>query len=168
MQRSFEKEDTARQRGNLHACPEASAWALYRPAAGRAPPAKPPQGTRTEQTGLAQPLASGQIAFIPLGAEAAPTAGATIAQGRYQIAADQGPFPGEHRVEIRAFRSTGKKVWDGMGDENAPASQKRYVEELEQYLPRLYNDESTLRVTITGPKPNRHDFALRGPASPRR
>lgn len=116
-----------------------------------------------------QPLASGQIAFLPLGAASAPTAGATITQGRYQIAADQGPYPGEYRVEIRAFRGTGKKVWDGMGDENAPASQKRYVEELEQYLPRIYNEESTLRVTITGPKANRHDFSLRvASPSPRR
>jgi hypothetical protein len=117
-----------------------------------------------------QPLASGQIAFIPLGAESAPTAGATISEGRYQIPAEQGPFPGEHRVEIRAYRSTGKKVWDGMGDENAPATQKRYVEELEQYLPRIYNDESTLRVTITGPKKDQHDFALRASSAsaPRR
>lgn len=115
-----------------------------------------------------QPLPSGQIAFIPLSAQSAPTAGATIAQGRYAIAADQGPFPGEHRVEIRAFRGTGKKVWDGMGDENAPPSQKRYVEELEQYIPRMYNDESTLRVTITGPKRDRHDFPLRSTSAPSR
>jgi hypothetical protein len=112
------------------------------------------------------PLPSGQIAFIPLGAASAPTAGATIEQGRYQIAADGGPFPGEHRVEIRAFRGTGKKVWDGMGDERAPPSQKRYVEELEQYIPRNYNDESTLRVTIRGPKADRHDFPLRSSQAP--
>lgn len=116
-----------------------------------------------------QPLAGGQIAFIPLGAASAPTAGATIEGGRYRIAAERGPFPGEYRVEIRAFRGTGKRVWDGMGDENAPASQKRFVEELEQYLPREYNDESTLRVTISDAKVNRHDFSLRSPgALPRR
>jgi hypothetical protein len=63
-------------------------------------------------------------------------------------------------VEIRADRRTGQKVWDGMGDENAPASQKKMVDQLEPYLPARYNDETQLRAKIELGKVNVYDYAL--------
>src|SRR5262245_18959841 len=105
------------------------------------------------------PLPEGTISFVG-DPSAGPSAGDRIANGEYSIPADMGPLPGEYKVQIRAFRATGRKVWDGMGDDRAPASQKRMVEEMEPYLPAKYNDRTELRATIVGGKVNVCDFDL--------
>lgn len=107
------------------------------------------------------PLKEGQISFVPADRGIGPTAGATIADGSYTIDAAQGPFAGEHRVQINAFRKTGKKIWDGMGDEKAPTSQKNFVEEVEDFIPRKYNAVSELRITIKSGEVNVCDVELR-------
>jgi hypothetical protein len=106
-------------------------------------------------------LKEGQISFVPLDARLGPTAGAPIADGAYQIDAARGPMAGEYQVQINAFRKTGKKIWDGMGDEKAPASQKNYVEEVEAYIPRKYNTASELRATIKAGEVNVCDFDVK-------
>lgn len=106
------------------------------------------------------PLPDGSIDFIPVEKGAAATAGAKITQGAYAIPAERGLLPGEYQVQIRALRSTGKKVWDGMGEDRAPASQKNMVEQLESYLPARYNDQTELRVRIESGKVNVCDYAL--------
>jgi hypothetical protein len=106
------------------------------------------------------PLPEGSIDFIPVDAHAAQTAGAKISQGEYEIAADRGLRPGEYRVQIRAVRPTGKKIWDGMGDERAPASTKRMVDQVESYVPARYNDRTELRAKIELRKINVCDYAL--------
>jgi hypothetical protein len=107
------------------------------------------------------PLEEGDISFVPLDPKLGPTAGAPIAHGGYQIDAAKGPVAGEYRVQINAFRKTGKKVWDGMGDERAPASQKNYVEEVRPYIPAKYNNMSELRAKIVAGKVNEYDFDLK-------
>src|SRR5690349_8547099 len=79
-----------------------------------------------------QPLESGNINFVPVAGGG--SAGAPIDKGAYSIDAERGLLPGDYKVTIHAFRATGKKTWDGMGEPNAPAAQKHYVEELAQYI----------------------------------
>jgi hypothetical protein len=107
------------------------------------------------------PLPEGEISFVGLGPNAGPSSGARIENGEYSITAEKGPVAGEYQVQIRAFRTTGRKIWDGMGDEHAPASKKNMVEEMESYLPARYNDKSELRVTIVAGKVNEYNFDLR-------
>src|SRR5262245_38724732 len=108
-----------------------------------------------------EPLGSGVIAFSPLAASGGPTAGAEIKRGAFNIPAEQGLLPGEHKVQIYAFRRTGKKTWDGMGEPNAPASHKHYVEEMEQYIPAQYNDATELKAPIAAGRANDVKFDLK-------
>ena len=95
------------------------------------------------------------------GSERGAVRGRVTVNDEYRIDAARGPVAGEYRVQISAFRKTGKKVWDGMGDENAPASRKNYVEEVEPFIPAEYNEQSRLRAKIEGGKVNVCDFDLR-------
>ena len=106
------------------------------------------------------PLPEGSIDFIPVDRRAAQTAGTRIHQGEYEIAAEQGLLPGEYLVQIRAVRPTGKKVWDGMGEERAPAGQKNMVDQIESYVPARYNDRTELRAKVELGKVNEFDYAL--------
>jgi hypothetical protein len=106
------------------------------------------------------PLETGDISFVPIDASLGPTAGAVISNGEYAIDAARGPVAGEYVVRINAFRKTGKKIWDGMGDEKAPDSQKNFVEEVRPLIPPRYNDQSELRATIVADKVNVCDYAL--------
>jgi hypothetical protein len=105
------------------------------------------------------PLPEGSIDFVA-DKGAAPTAGARIIKGEYAIVTEKGLLPGEYQVQIRAVRPTGKKIWDGMGDELAPASKKNMVDELESYVPARYNDQTELRAKIELGKVNVCDYDL--------
>ncbi len=106
------------------------------------------------------PLPEGTIDFIPVDKTTGNTAGARVANGDYAIRAEQGLFPGEYQVQVRAERPTSKKVWDGMGEDRAPASKKTMVEQLESYLPARYNDRTELHAKIEAGKVNVCDFDL--------
>jgi hypothetical protein len=108
-----------------------------------------------------EPLKEGQLSFIPLDPRLGPSAGAPVTNGAYQIDAVRGPLPGEYQVQINAFRKTGKKTWDGMGDENAAAGQKNLVEEIEAFIPSKYNTASDLRATIKAGEVNIYDFDIK-------
>jgi hypothetical protein len=108
-----------------------------------------------------EPLKSGAISFTPISGQGA-AAGAEIHNGAFEVRA-QGLLPGEYKVAINAFRGTGKKTWDGMGDANVPASLKRYVEETEQYIPTKYNDQTELTATFVPGKRNNLKFDLQIP-----
>ena len=112
-----------------------------------------------------QPLEAGDISFAPVAPQGGPTAGAAIVRGRYKVSAEQGLLPGEYKVQVHAFRGTGKKTWDGMGEPSAPASQKHYVEEMEQYIPAAYNDATELRARVVAGKTNDFKFDLQVPAA---
>jgi hypothetical protein len=85
-----------------------------------------------------QPIEEGAITFIPIDGTRGPGAGATIRDGQYHVPASAGVTVGKNRVELRAFRNTGRKVQDPTGkpgtlaDERVPA------------FPPEYNDRSTL------------------------
>jgi hypothetical protein len=109
------------------------------------------------------PIAEGLISFLPIDIANGQPGGSPIQDGQYSISADKGLLPGEYQVQIRANRGTGKKVWDGMGDEHWPASKKNYVEKMESYIPARYNDRTTLKATIELGKTNTYDFDLQLP-----
>jgi hypothetical protein len=115
---------------------------------------------RGKVTADGKPLQEGEISFVPVEPKLGPTAGAVVTNGEYRIDAARGPFAGEHQVQINAFRPTGKKRWDGMGDEKAPAGQRNYVEEVENFIPAKYNSASGLRAVIKAGEVNVYDFDL--------
>jgi hypothetical protein len=95
------------------------------------------------------PLATGVISLEPTGGTKGPSAGAEIAAGKYQIAANRGPLPGRYRVSITANRKTGRDVVVG-GIKGA---------ESEQFIPANYNVKTELEVEIK-PGRNAADFTL--------
>jgi hypothetical protein len=106
------------------------------------------------------PLPQGSIEFTPLDPHHGQTAGAAIENGQYAIAADKGLFAGDYKVQIRADRPTGKKVWDGIGNERWPASKKNFVDVMEPYIPARYNSRSTLTAKIERGKVNECNYTL--------
>jgi hypothetical protein len=106
------------------------------------------------------PLPNGLIEFIPLDKQKGQPGGSAIENGLYAINADKGLFEGDYQVQIRADRPTGKKEWDGMGDERWPASKKHYVDVMESAIPARYNDRTTLKATIARGKVNECNFDL--------
>ena len=91
-----------------------------------------------------QPIAVGAILFLPAEGTKGPTAGASIADGRFEVPAAKGPVPGPHRVEIRAIRKTGKRV-----PAQSPAPAGMIVDETVEMVPERYNKNSTLRFEVT-------------------
>ena len=100
-----------------------------------------------------KPLGEGTITFRPSRSGGGPTAGGQITAGRFSISAGDGLLPGDFRVQITAYRSTGrKKVWEVTGEE---------FEQAEQYLPARYNARSELSAQIKENGSNKFVFELK-------
>jgi hypothetical protein len=101
-----------------------------------------------------EPVEQGSINFIPVEGTSGPGVGAVIKDGKYHIPKGKGVTVGKNRVELRAFRMSGRKVPDPMGrpgaltDERVPA------------FPPEYNTRSTL-VREVQPGSNTFDFEVR-------
>ena len=99
-------------------------------------------GRRADVSGTVQldgrPVDEGAIQFIPVEGTTGPSAGGVIKDGRYHITRDKGVTVGKNRVELRAFRTTGRKVQDPTG---LPGVK---TEERVQAFPPEYNDRSTV------------------------
>jgi hypothetical protein len=100
-----------------------------------------------------QPLEKGSIAFRPLPGTTGPTAGATIANGKFAIVPSGGPFAGNFVVEVSNVRPTGQKV-------HSPRT-GGLVDERSESLPARYNSRSELRAEVTANGPNQFEFALK-------
>jgi hypothetical protein len=97
---------------------------------------------RSEVSGIVrlngEAIQEGSINFIPVEGNIGPGTGAVITNGKYHIPKSNGVMVGRNRVEIRAFRNSGRKVQDATGppgtltDERVPA------------FPPEFNDRSTL------------------------
>jgi len=118
------------------------------------------QGTTTVQgkvTFEGQPVESGKIIFEPADRIGA-TAGGKIEQGTYQFVGPKTISSGDKIVRITAVRKTGRQVAEG-----PPAAADSMVDELERYIPAIYNRNSTLRREIISGQANEHDFDLKAP-----
>jgi len=103
-----------------------------------------------EVTWLGKPLEKGVITFYPKGQ--GDTVGTEILSGKFTIKQENGAMPGKYRVEIIAFRPTGKSEFD--------VDQKKQVSIEEQYLPKQYNSASTLEADVADGKDNKFQFDL--------
>lgn len=98
------------------------------------------------------PLPAGKISFTPMPGTSSPTAGATITDGSFKVAAAKGLRPGTFRVEIKALRPTGKTTRDDLSGQP--------IEQREQYIPARYNAESELAAEIKAGESTQLKFAL--------
>jgi hypothetical protein len=112
-----------------------------------------------------RPIEEGAINFIPIEGTQGPASGAAIRDGKYHIPRSKGVAPGKHRVELRAFRNTGRKVQDPTGPPGA-----RMDERVPAFGPE-YNDDSKLTREVK-PGSNTFDFDIAtknaGPSAPSR
>jgi hypothetical protein len=91
------------------------------------------------------PVDGGRIMFIAPDAKG--NAHADIKEGKYELAAGQGPSLGTYRIEIYWYKKTGKKV---VG--NDPPN---LVDEKIQLIPKKYNTKSSVKEEI---KPGMNTF----------
>jgi hypothetical protein len=98
-----------------------------------------------------EPLAQGAIKFVPMPGVAGVVTGTDIKDGQYELPANIGTSPGQHRVEITAVRKTGKMVQNPLGKIGDMIEM-----ETSAVAPR-FNSASELTVTIS-PGDNVHDF----------
>lgn len=103
-----------------------------------------------------KPVEEGTISFEPADGKG-PTTGGTIAAGKYQLAGDAAPVPGKKLVRISGVRKTGRKVCDGFSATGA------MVDEIERYVPDIYNTRSTLSCEIADNGSPQIDFHLKSP-----
>jgi hypothetical protein len=99
-----------------------------------------------------QPVDKGYIRLIPQEGTKGPAAGANIENGRFAIAAEDGPFAGTFRVEITAMRPGQRKKYDPESDKMVPVP--------EQYIPAKYNSESELTAAIAAKPSSPLEFPL--------
>ena len=100
-----------------------------------------------------QPVDEGSIVFEPADGKG-PTVGGTIESGRYSVTSAAEVLPGAKVVRITAVRTTGRRFEAG-----PPAPPGTMVDEVETYLPAIYNEESRLTCEVTSGA-NEHDFRL--------
>jgi hypothetical protein len=107
-----------------------------------------------------EPIQDGTIVFSPIDRgenEPSESTGGKIADGAYALDGAKGPLVGAHRVEIQAYRKTGRQIPDMMGDVSKP--NRAMVDEVVPLLPATFNVESTLKADIA-PGDNTKDFQL--------
>ncbi len=98
-----------------------------------------------------KPVEDGTISFVPLGTSAATPAAGKVQGGSYAIPAKEGLRSGNHRVEVRWNRKTGRKVFV------PPAPE---IEEVREAIPPRYNSQSELKADLK-PDDNKFDFELK-------
>ena len=103
-----------------------------------------------------QLVAEGAINFIPIEGNRGAGAGATITNGEYHIPRSAGVAAGKNRVELRAFKNTGRKVQDPTGTPGTLADERVMI------FPAEYNDRSTLVRDVQGGSDTIH-FDIRVP-----
>jgi len=101
-----------------------------------------------------KPIEDGSIVFESAD-RSGPSAGGKIQQGTYSFAGDAGVMPGKKTVRIFGLRKTGKQVAGGVASDMS-----QMVDEIEQYVPAIYNEQSTLTCEVVAGYDNRHDFQL--------
>lgn len=102
-----------------------------------------------------QPVADGEVRFVPTKGTEAPSSSAMISGGAYKAEFKGGVPVGIHRVEIRGYRPKA----GGAAEETPGVAAGETLKE--QYLPAKYNAKSELELTVeSGSAPITKDFAL--------
>jgi hypothetical protein len=103
-----------------------------------------------------EPVLDGTITFTPIEGTPGPSTGGAIKDGHYEVAGEVGPISGgTYRVAITGTKRTGKKVHNVF----QPGAPLRELSE--NYIPAIYNAQTTLKVTIAASRSaNQHDFQL--------
>lgn len=103
-----------------------------------------------------QSVGQGTISLEPADGQG-PTAGGQIAEGRYTLTGDAAPLPGKKIVRVFAFRKTGRKVQGGSFTSATPV----LVDEIERYIPDIYNTRSVLICDVSRDGEKEIDFHLK-------
>jgi hypothetical protein len=103
-----------------------------------------------------QPIENGRIDFLPIDGTDGASAGATITGGKYAIPPECGlRSVGAYEVRIIGLRKTGRTALNRTEPGAAP------VELQENFIPPVYNQQSTLRLRVAEvPDKNKVDFQL--------
>jgi hypothetical protein len=102
-----------------------------------------------------KPVIEGTISFEPADGQGRATGGKII-DGKYELIGNTASQPGKKIVRIFASRKTGRKVPAGPW---APPGQT--VDEVESYIPAIYNTESTLACEVVAGGSSQIDFNLK-------
>ncbi len=105
-----------------------------------------------------KPVEQGTISLEPVDRQG-PTTGGKIINGKYRLEGDAAPLPGKKTVRISASRKTGRKISAG-----SLAQKGEMVEEIERYIPDIYNKKTTLTCEIGSQATNQIDFHLKSPS----
>lgn len=84
-----------------------------------------------------------------------PTTGGKITAGMYQLTGNAAPLPGKKTVRIFAARKTGRKVQAQF------AASGTMIDDIEPYIPTVYNTSSTLTCEVSRDASSRIDFSLK-------
>lgn len=91
-----------------------------------------------------QAIEQGSITFLPASGNAGPSAGGVISGGKYDIRKVDGPVLGSARIELRAWKKTGRQIPN-------PMSPGATMDEKVEAFDAEFNDESTLlREIVSG------------------
>lgn len=99
------------------------------------------------------PVEQGYVQFTPIAGTTGPTSGADIKDGAYQVDSVRGLMKGNYRVEIQAWKRSGKVSIDPVTGEKFEGGN------LVQLLPEKYNKQSELTLEIE-PGKRTFDFHL--------
>jgi hypothetical protein len=101
-----------------------------------------------------KPIPAGDIRFVPVGTSGAPMTGAEIKDGKYTADGYGGVPVATHKIEAYRADPTGKTG-------NAPPPIMARGAPRHQYLPKRYNIDSELKITVEpGSKQITKDFDL--------
>lgn len=103
-----------------------------------------------------QPLAAGQILFVPV-APTGPSTSAAIKNGEYELKQETGPIVGTHRVEVEAELPLGFAI-----DDDVAFAARQGKPLPPNPIPLQYNRQSTLTTEVKAGVEN--EFTLDVPA----
>jgi hypothetical protein len=104
-----------------------------------------------------QPITNGAILFEPATERSGTAVGATIRQGTFTIARNQGPVPGPYRVRVYASSGTQAPPAKGQTD--------RTPRPMVERLPARYNTRSELGAEVVVRNVNQYRFDLKSSES---
>lgn len=90
-----------------------------------------------------QPLAAGQILFVPIAPTIGPSTSAAIKNGEYELKKQQGPIVGMHRVEVEAELPLGFAI-----DDDVAFAARQGKPLPPNPIPLQYNRHSTLTTEV--------------------